>query len=671
MPEPRPEALRELILNAREAYYNGSEPLMSDAEYDALEDQFRRVCPNDPVLAAVGAAPPVDGVLAKARHTIAMGSQNKVNSEADFRKWHLKAGGGRIHASLKGDGGSVAVYYRDGRAVQAITRGDGTEGEDITANALRFEGIPAWVGTPEAGFTGAVRVEVVLSVAQWSRVDPLRTTNPRNVGNGIMGRSSGAQSELLTAIAFDLEEVRDGRSVVFATEEEKTRRLGELGFIRMPHQDCASIEEAILYFEQIARTRDKLPFWIDGVVMKLDAIDRQRALGESAGRPKGQVAWKFDSAGAQSVVEEVVITGGHTGALIPNARFRPVQIGGTTVSSASLSNFDEIARLDLAVGDRVFVVKANDIIPKITRVTLRPADRRPIAVPEVCPFCGGTVGRKATVAGAASAVVSCLNETCPQKALGKVARWIASLNILGIGDAVLSAMVEGLGLEDAADLYTLQDRAGELAALRINDEKDIRLGEKRAARILEAIQSTRRLTLSRFLGSLGLDHLGKRRVALMMKAAAGALDTLEDWRVGKLRDPRLAEQAGAPNIGGPIQDAIDAMSPVIDKLLANGVQILPSEEDTDAARPHAAAAAATATRTLCISGRLPSGKKKADYAAPLAAANIALVDVVARGLDFLVLADPDSSSSKAQKARQLGIAIIGEERLVELSRCAA
>jgi DNA ligase (NAD+) len=660
MPALSQNDLRDLILNARTAYYYGDTPLMNDTEYDALEDQLRLLSPDDPALREIGAPLPADGVLGKARHTIPMGSQNKINSEADFREWHRKSGGGPIHASLKGDGGSVSAYYDKGRLVQAITRGDGTEGEEITENARRFQGLPAWVGSPENGFTGAVRVEVVLTVADWSKVDPLRSTNPRNVGNGIMVRKNGHQSDLLSAIAFDLDEVRDGQSVAFATEAEKMHRLGELGFIRMPHRDCATVDEAVAYFEQITRTRDTQPFWIDGVVMKLDALSRQQALGVTAGRPKGQVAWKFESAGMETVVEDVVITGGHTGALIPNARFRPVPIGGTLVGSASLANFDEIARLDLAIGDRIWVVKANDIIPKIVRVTSRPADRQPIRVPETCPFCGGEVGRKATADGEAGAIVICKNTACPQKSLGKIARWISSLNILGIGDVVLNALVDGLGLEDAADLYALKHRAAALAALTMSGEKNRTLGEKRAASILDAIEATRRLTLSQFLGSLGLEHLGKRRVALMMRAGAGALDTLEDWRCGKLRDPAVAEKVGAPNIGGPIQDAIEEMAPVIDKLLANGVEIVPSPEDADAPVD------GVARRTLCISGKLPSGKKKADYAAALAGVGIDLVDTVSGGLDFLVLADPDSTSGKAEKSRKLGVRIIGEDHLMAL-----
>ncbi len=659
--------LRNQILKAKHAYYYSGEPVMSDAEYDAIEDELRLLAPDDPVLALVGAPVQAEAMLTKARHAMPMGSQSKVNSEVEFRAWWTKSAEGEIsgqivHASLKGDGASAAAYYREGRLVQAISRGDGTIGEDITANALRFKGLPAWVGTAAGeGFTGAVRFEVILTVADWTAIDPARSKNPRNAGTGIMGRRNGLQSDCLTIFAFDLDEMRHGVSVNFGSETQKTQRLAELGFNVMPYQCCTSIEEAIGYFQRIVQTRDGLPIWIDGVVMKLDDIALQHRLGVTSGRPKGQVAWKFDSSGAETVLLGVVVSGGHTGGLYPTAQLAPVEIGGTTVSNASLANYDEIERLDVAIGDSVWVVKANDIIPKIIRVIDRPATRQPILTPVCCPFCGGDVGRRLVSSGDEGVIVECRNAACAKKSTGKISRWIASLDILGIGDVVLEAMVEQLDLGDAADLYTLRLRQAELADLVTHAERDLRLGDKRAASILQAIDATRLLTLSRFLGSLGLEYLGKRRVELMINSAAGSLGSLDDWRSGKLRDPGFAAQAGVPSIGGQIQDGIDAMAAVIDKLLAAGVAVLVQEH-----REQAAGDAVAQCPTVCISGKLPSGRKKHDYAEPLRLAGYLLVDDVTHELDFLVLADAGSTSSKSEKAGKLGVAVISEEQLMAM-----
>ena len=662
-------ALRSLILKAKHAYYYSGEPIMGDAEYDALEDELRQLSPGDAVLALVGSPVPLDAMLTKARHSIPMGSQSKVNSEDEFRAWWDKSGTQAVHASLKGDGASAAAYYRDGQLVQAISRGDGTTGEDITANALRFKGLPAWVGGQAgdgAGFSGAVRFEVILTVSDWTAIDPARSKNPRNAGTGIMGRKNGHQSDCLTIFAFDIDEVRDSASVSFATETEKTARLVELGFNVIPSQRCTSAEEAVGYFRQIAQDRDTLPIWIDGVVMKLDDIAAQRDLGVTSGRPKGQVAWKFDSSGAETVLEDVVISGGHTGGLYPTGQLRPVEIGGTTVSNVSLANFDEIARLDVAIGDSVWVVKANDIIPKIIRVTERSITRRAILTPVACPFCGGEVGRRRTSGGDDGVMIVCQNGLCEKKSTGKIRRWISSLDILGIGDGILEAMLERFALEDAASLYTLTERVAELADLVINADKEIRLGDKRAQSIIDAIDATRALTLQQFLGSLGLDYLGKRRVELMMKAAAGGLDTLDDWQSGRLRDAAFASAAGVPGIGSQIQDGIDAMGPVIARLLTAGIEVLPPQPRDDAAAQDAAP-----RQTLCISGKLHSGKKKADYEAPLRAVGIELVDDVSKGLSYLVLADPTSTSSKADKARKLGVEVISEDQLLALLQAEA
>jgi DNA ligase (NAD+) len=540
---PRLSDLRSLILKAKHAYYYSGEPIMSDAEYDALEDELRLLAPDDPVLALVGSPVPLDTMLTKGRHAMPMGSQSKVNSEAEFRTWSARGNVERIHASLKGDGASAAAYYRGGQLVQAISRGDGTFGEDITANALRFKGLPAWVGRGadggSVGFTGSVRFEVILTIADWTALDPARTKNPRNAGTGIMGRKNGQQSDCLTVFAFDIDEIVDGSPVFFASESQKSARLAELGFSVMPYRCCNDVDEAVAYFKAVAQGREELPFWIDGVVMKVDDLAQQAAMGVSSGRPKGQVAWKFDSQGGETVLEGVVISGGHAGGLYPTAQLRPVEIGGTTVCSASLANFDEIERLDVAIGDSVWVVKANDIIPKIVRVTERSTNRKPILVPVACPFCQGDVARKRTTGGDEGVILECVNPGCEKKSTGKIRRWIDSLDILGIGDTVLEAMLGRFEMEDAADLYRLSARADELADLVINAERDLRLGEKRAQSILNEIEATRSLTLSRFLGSLGLDFLGKRRVELMMRGAGGQLDTLDDWTSGAPARPCL------------------------------------------------------------------------------------------------------------------------------------
>ncbi len=666
-PNARVTELENILLKAKQAYYHGDSPILSDQEYDAREDELRSLAPKSPVLAMVGAPVPADSILAKAQHTMPMGSQNKVNSLAELETWYTTINRQTaeidtrpaLHASLKGDGASAAAYYSDGSLVQAITRGDGFEGEDISANAAKFRGLPLRAHDSDGrGFTGAVRFEVILLVSDWSAIDPEQSKNPRNRGNGIMGRKNGAEAERLTAFAFDIDD-RTPEAPPLETETAKVERLQTLGFNVIPNRLCPSLEAAAAYFEHVTATRQKLPMWIDGVVFKVEDLALQRALGVVANRPKGQVAWKFDSQGAETELLDYSVSVGHTGALIPTAHLAPVEIGGTTVQNALLNNWDEIERLNVAVGDRVWLIKANDIIPKITHVVVRPESRRPIAIPVLCPACGGDVRRRVNTGGDAGVVLECANDDCDAKSLGKIKRWVKALDIQGIGDVVLRALVSELQVEDAADLYALEHRKDALASLTINVDADLHLGEKRATSILQNLEARKQLTLVELLGSLGLDRLGKRRVEMMIQAARGELDTLEQWQEGKLRDTDFSARVGVPNLGMLIQDALDQQAPLIAKLLERGVTIT---------GPGAAAAAAETTSqpTLCISGRLPSGKKKKDYEEPLAAAGIKLVDKVAEGLTYLVIADPSSESAKTKKAKKLGVRLLSELELLEV-----
>ena len=543
----RQTELRSLIMKAKQAYYYGTHPIMSDREYDALEDELRRLDPDDPFLAIVGAPIPPDSMLTKAAHRIPMGSQGKVNSEEQFVAWYAKVAlDYPIHASLKGDGASAAAYYESGRLVQVISRGDGQVGEDITANAIKFKGLPAYVGS----FQGAIRFEVILTIEDWGTVDPERKTNPRNLGSGIMGRKNGQQSELLTIFAFDIDETgSDGKPVEFETEHAKSRRLQKLGFKLMPYQMCQTQSVAIAYYQQVAKTRESLPMWIDGVVMKVDNIRAQQELGATAGRPKGQIAWKFDSEGVESTLLSISISGGHTGALVPNARFEPVKIGGTIVQNASLANWDEIKRLDLALGDRIWVIKANDIIPKIIRVTQPGKSRKPIQEPTTCPFCHGAVSRRLNAGGLEGVVLQCQNQECPKKSTGKIKRWIKSLDIQGIGDSVLAAMVEQLGLEDVSGLYHLDKDPTRLVELIINTEKEIHLGQKRADSHLAGHRCQPKHDLVSVSGIVGCRSLGQTQGRIDHQSSGWQAQHLVGLALWFTTGSRVCPTGGSPQHG--------------------------------------------------------------------------------------------------------------------------
>lgn len=642
-----------LLLKAKQAYYFGT-PIMSDAQYDALEDKVRVEDPANPVLALVGAPVPKDNLLQRATHQIHMGSQEKVNTFEELERWWKNRfkGSEDFHASYKADGGSVSLYYRDGRLVQAITRGDGFEGEDITATAALFQGAPVHLSR---SLSIGVRCEAVLTLEDWKKADPDQKTNPRNVASGILGRLDGKGAGLITVLAFDVDALTPGEKL-FETESDKSAFLEGLGFQTTPWRRCAGLAEVRGFFEETRglREADRLPFWIDGIVIKYESLGIQSQLGMTDNRPKGQVAWKFLSEKCESVIERVEWQVGHTGAVTPVAHITPVRIGGTTVSKASLSNAENVQTLGATLNAKVLVAKAGDIIPVILEV-LTPDSRTPIEIPVECPVCSSTLEKRKNVGGTDSVVLFCKNPDCEARTLGAIKRFCKSLDILGLGDSVIAALVDAGVVTKVPDLYRLD--AGKIDNLVINSEKGVRLGLKRAESICSEIrQKGTRMSLADFLGSFGTRSLGVRRATLMLQANP-ELESLERWFDESLLDEAFASKAGVPNAGAIICDGLKEREAVIRETLA----FIMLE------KPEAPKEKAPGGKTFCITGTLPSGKKKKDYSAQLEAAGHVLIDEVRQGLDFLVVSDPNGAeSSKTKKAKKLGIPLISEDELMKM-----
>jgi DNA ligase (NAD+) len=572
-----------------------------------------------------------------------MGSLDKAMNETEYLAW-IKTAKGSLTASYKMDGGSVSLEYADGKLTQAVTRGDGFEGEDITDNVLQFKGVPKkGVKIDGKPFTGFIRGEIMLLVEDWKVVEPDMVSNPRNVGNGISRRKDGEQADLLTIYTFRAHNP-DG-SLIANSEWEMLTQLQEAGFQVAPF--TRGYEREIWHFyEGTLNQRAALPYWIDGVVVKIDGIDAQVEMGETDQRPKGQVAIKFPALAVKTTLREVELTVGHTGAIIPTGRFDPVQLGGTTVTNALLCNWDIIRGLDIAINDEVMIYKAGEIIPRVEKVVKRPANRVEIPQPIKCPVCGGKVGRKQSVGGEDSVALYCLSEDCPAQVMGKIDRYIKSLNILGIGDEVLAALIDEDLVLDIADLYVLHDYVDELAELPMG-AKGVRLGEKRAVKILDEIDKKRELTLAELLGSLGIDGLGKRRVALIQNAVPGQMDLVSDWTGGKLEE--LAAEAGVPGIGQQLSDAVMRKTDLIEALLLNGVTIKSAVKTSVSQN----------AKSFCFTGA-SSVPRKELQALVVEKGHVVKSDV-GKGLDYLVMADPESTSSKAVKARKLGTKCISEE----------
>lgn len=632
--------LEELILKAKQAYYNTASPIMSDEAYDNLEDQLKALDPESPVLKIVGAPAPKERQLQKVAHRRAMGSQDKIHTESEFDKW-ANRGSGEFFASYKADGGSIAAYYENGRLVQVLTRGSGKAGEDITASAYYFRYLPPILSKP---FNWAVRCEAVLTNKAWHELDPTQASNPRNIANGILGRLDTSQAEYITAIAFDV----DGADV--STEHEKEELLKSEGFKTAP--SVTGTLDAVKKFYEVThnnRIANKLQYWIDGIVVRINDLTEQQKLGETNNRPKGQVAWKFAAQGETTTIENVLWEVGATGAITPVAEIKPVRIGGTTVSRVSLANIDLIQSLGVTIGASVEVVKAGEIIPQISKV-ISSNPKTPIVIPSKCPSCSARLEPKQNVDGTNTVTIYCTNDSCSARKIGKIRRWSDSREILGLGETVIQALLESGTISDVSDLYLLSPK--QIKDIQLSGKTT--LGEKRAATICSEIESKGKcMSLPEFLGSFGTRGLGVRRATLMIESNP-ELVNIEKWFDGSLLDPLFASKAGVPQAGKLIHSGLQEEEETIRKVLPH-VTITSQIPKT-----------AKTGFYICITGSLPSGKRKADYAKPLAQCGGELIDDVTKELDYLVVSDPTKETSKSKKAKKLNIQIISEEQLQKL-----
>jgi DNA ligase (NAD+) len=547
------------------------------------------------------------------------------------------------------DGGSLSLEYRDGRLISAISRGDGLVGEDITANAVKFKNLPPTAICPNGKmFSGFVRGEIVLTNDDWLEVDPFQSSNPRNLAVGIARRKDGTESEHLKFFAFRMFD--SSGELVNDLEQDMSDYMIKMGF-SIALYFIGKYTEIWDYFIKTGISRKKLDFWIDGIVVKINDLEKQSALGESSNCPRGQIAIKFPSEGAVTTLRNVEWQIGSSGAIAPVANFDTIRIGGTNISNSTLCNMDYIETLDIHINDEIFVVKAGDIIPRVMEVSKKSSNRIEISKPTKCPCCRGKVGHKSNVGGDDSTTLYCLNNNCLAVVSGRIERYVKSLDIQGIGGNLIESLVKDLNVKNAADLYTLGTRQNDLANLTLSGGG--RFGESRADKVLTEINQKRELTLSEFLGSLGIFGLGKRRVALIQAAIPGALDSLDNWFSGYL--VKYASQAGVPNIAQRIQDELKLQEAEIRQFIKNGVIIKEAKKKREIK---------SSDKVICITGAL--SRKKSYYYEIIEKKGFIGTDTWSNDVTHLVAADPMSGSGKLKKASKKGIPILDESQLMNL-----
>lgn len=662
-----------MIDSANAAYDKGLATGYTDSQFDAFCTQLRHMDPGNVRLRSMRKLAAGNG-RGTGKHTSFVGSVANAstlvpgNDVAGFERWanNIDHRGYGYVAQHKLDGLSVTLYYEDGMLIRGLTRGDGRTGEDITSNIVGMTGVPWRLG---ADVTVAIRGEVYLSYANWRLVDPQEASNPRNLAVGIAMRLDGNDSEYLAFSAVDVVPA-DVHAFICDTEEDVYDWLKDHGFHPVETQVCKTPAQVVAFYEQVRKERANLPYMVDGIVAKMNHLHARRLLGDVSDCPRGWLALKYPAEIVETTVRAVDWSVGHTGKLTPVARLAPVKVGGVRVANATLCNMDEIRRLKIGVGTRVGVFRAGDVIPKLTTVDAASNEKIPLVEsPGCCPVCAGVVQTRDNSDGGATVDLYCTNDNCPAKTEARVMNWIAKNDIKGIGSELLKALMlpvnnaHGPMVTGIFDLYSLNMRGKMLADLVVGGR---RLGDSKAKQVIEEIDKTRSMGVCQFLGSLGIKHLGRRRARLICEAYAKlpasqqkarlAEDPL-DWLDTALVDN--ADKLGIPGTAIVIQRDLQSRQEEI-TLLKTAIICTPETFDSD--KP--ASSGKLGGKSFCLTGKM--SRERSAIAADIVAAGGVVKDDVAKGLNYLVQADPSSQSSKSKKANKLSIPVIDEASLIKM-----
>ncbi len=659
--ERRAAELRETLADHNYRYYVLDEPAVSDAEYDALlrelqdlERQWPSLATPDSPTQRVG-APPLEA-FEPARHEQPMLSLGNVFSEEELREFdrrvHERAAGGDVAyvCEPKLDGLSVNLRYEDGLLARAATRGDGEVGEDITANVRTIRSVPLRL-TGAAPSLLEVRGEVVIRKADFERLNARREAagertfaNPRNAAAGSL-RQLDSRITARRPLTFFTFGTGASSETLAATHSDVLTRLEAWGFRVNEHvQRVDDVDGCLRYYQWLLEYRDTLSYEIDGAVYKVDDLALRERLGFTARAPRWAAAHKLPAREATTVVETIAASVGRTGVITPVAELAPVEVGGVTVSRATLHNLDEVRRKDVREGDTVMVRRAGDVIPEITAVITerRPAGVEPWDMPGACPVCGSEVLRLDE-----EAAHRCIGGLyCPAQRMGALLHFVSrrAMDIDGLGEKLVAQLVERDLVRTAADLYHLDARR--LSGLE-------RMGERSAANLLRAIDASRETTLARFLYALGINHVGEV-TAKALAAHFGELDAIRQ------ADEEALESV--PDVGPVVAQSVAHFfaqphnQEVIDGLLHAGVH-WPAPEGRDGDE------APLAGRTFVLTGTL-EGFTRDEARARIEALGGKVTGSVSGRTDYVVAgADP---GSKRDKAERLGVSVLDEAAFREL-----
>ena len=681
-PAARAEALRREIEHHSYQYYALDAPTISDAAFDSLMRELREIEAAHPEL--VTASSPTQRVggyvgeqFAPVVHERRMYSLDNAMDLDELDEWMertAEACGGALPSlccELKIDGSSIALTYEDGVLVRAATRGDGTTGEDVTVNMRTVRDVPLRLRDEARGAiapgveTLELRGEVYMPKKSFEALNAAAEeegrapfANPRNAAAGSLRQKDPAVTKMRDLSTF-MYAIADDAALEVEGQWELLQWLRKAGFHVNPDvRLCTTAEEVRGFCRECLDRRESLPYEIDGVVVKVNDFARQRAMGFTARAPRWAIAFKFPPEEKTTLLRDIAVQVGRTGALTPVAELTPVVVAGSTVARATLHNLDEVHRKDVRVGDTVIVRKAGDVIPEVLGpvLSLRSPEARIWEMPSVCPSCGSSVVRDP-----GEVAFRCISIDCPAQALERLLHWASrgALDIDGMGEEIVSRLVESGRVADVADYYSLSEE--ELASLDMGrvkaDGEPVRLGHTVAKKLVAAIEASKGRSFARVLFGLGIRHVGKT-TAEAIAAAYPSMDALAAAGEDEL--------AGVYGVGPKVAHGMwlffrtpDNVS-VIERLRAAGVTMADEAVAVGEEVPQVLAGL-----TFVLTGMLAhSGMTRDEAGARLKAMGAKVSGSVSKKTSFVVAGE--NAGSKYDKAVALDVPVLDEAQLLNL-----
>ena len=653
--------LRKEIRHHNNCYYNNDEPEISDYEYDQLMLQLKKleadypelVTKTSPTQMVGGNARREAGVLVA--HDVPMLSLQDVFSRQEVEEFVTSAieqlDKPEFVVEEKIDGLSLALRYRDGVLAQAITRGDGIiQGEDVTDNAKVIKDIKEKLKEPLPYFE--IRGEVYMSREAFAKVNARQEllglkqfANPRNCAAGTLRQlnSKVVKDRQLSMFVFNLQRV-EGRE--FASHTEAYEFMKKQG-IKVIHnyQVCHTASEVMGAIDRIGASRGELPYDIDGAVVKLNSFAQRQALGETSKVPRWAVAYKYPPEEKETKLLNIELSVGRTGRITPTAVFEPVQLCGTKVERATLHNQDFIDGLDIRIGDTIKVFKSGEIIPKVRSVchAKRPVGTVPFLIGDTCPICGHKAVREVDTAD-----IKCTNPSCPAQLENHIINFVSrdAMDIKGMGEQNIHALIEGEYIRDIADIFNLAVRRDELIA------KGVIGKEKNTDKLLAAIEKAKENEPQRLVTGLGIAGIGKAAARELM-LHYGSIDALAEADVESIQQVRDIGSIGSQAIYEYFRD--DVNLDILRRLKEYGVNM--ELQDTGIVDD------VLAGKTVVVTGTLPTLSRN-DAKNLIEAHGGKAAGSVSKKTDYVLAGE--AAGSKLVKAQELGITIIDETEFLQL-----